>query len=403
MIRFSTLGVLPASIRALLEDFQRQSGNMIQVESIPWDTGWPTLLGFALRADGPHLSQIGSTWTPSLLALHALRAFSNAELRRLGSAEAFLPASWQAVQVPEKAVFALPWMAYIFLIVYRRSHLAKAGISEESAFVSSQAFFQTLQALKGKGFFFPLSIHTDPDGPHPLHILVSWVWEAGEPLLLGEKELNFAPVLQACERYFSMLQMFTPQSHPISLHEAEERFIRGEASVLICGAERPYIWRQARIVSQEMLDDLGGAPIPGVPWVGGTNLVIWKYTQLDPNLEQRTFQLLEFLVSPSTQQAIAANGFLPTRQEALAYLPDRESAITQAIVRALLQGRSYRPRALWGRIESSFRLTFKRIFKDISEGIEASQSVRFHLRSLAGQMRYLLPPKDMGRLSVGYL
>ncbi|MFO3796990.1 MAG: hypothetical protein ACK8QZ_06850, partial [Anaerolineales bacterium] len=274
-----------------------------------------------------------------------------------------------------------------------------AGLSEAIAFSSSDAFLQSLRTLQEKGFEFPLAIHTDPKGPHFLHILISWVWEQGKTLLQGVNELNFDALVKACEKFFYALQQFTPKRYPLSWEEAEARFIKGEASVLICGAERPYIWKQSGSVTPAFLSQLGAAPIPGIPWVGGTNLAIWKYTQIDVLTERQALKFVEYLVSSPVQQRLAASGLLPTRQDALAHLPDPNSRWTQAIIYTVQNGRSYPPSALWGRIESSFRLTFERLLRDVLEDNEhVSEVVRFHLRALAHQLCFLLPPKEESRI-----
>lgn len=405
---FSTLGHLPATILEELKHFQKQSGISLQLEEIPWKSAWPTLLSFAVQAKGPHVSQIGSTWVASLEALHALRPFGMLELHNWAltgesissspSLAALTPASRQSVERGRNSIHALPWLAYTFVVAYRREHFRKAGLAEQEAFSSSDAFIRSLQALQKSGFDSPLSIHADPDGPHLLHILISWVWEQGQPLLRESNQLNFEPVAAACEKFFQALQQFAIKRYPVTLEEAEERFINGKASVLICGAERPYIWKKMGLAAPELLSDLGIAPIPGIPWVGGTNLGIWRYARIDAAIERQALRLVEYLMSLPVQQRIAASGILPVRQEALAHLPEQDSPLTQAIFRILQQGRSYPPTALWGRIESSFRLTFERIMKDLLENNETAAIVRFHLRSLAQQLRFLLPPKEESKV-----
>src|SRR5512135_1493008 len=84
-------------LRGLLASFEREKGIQLSLRRIGWERAWQVLLVEALEGKGPHVSQIGSTWVPTLAMLDALRAFSTHEVSMLGGASCFLPSAWESV------------------------------------------------------------------------------------------------------------------------------------------------------------------------------------------------------------------------------------------------------------------------------------------------------------------
>src|SRR5512140_86968 len=82
-------------IRGLLAAFEREKETQLSLRRVGWDRAWQVLLVEALEGKGPHVSQIGSTWVPTMAMLDALRAFSRSEISALGSASCFLPSAWE--------------------------------------------------------------------------------------------------------------------------------------------------------------------------------------------------------------------------------------------------------------------------------------------------------------------
>src|SRR5512143_1910907 len=87
----------------LLREFQAQQRVTVQVERLTWEAAWPKLLNFALYGGGPHVSQIGSIWTSTLVSMNALRPFATREIDELGGTTAFLEPTWQTAMLPTQS------------------------------------------------------------------------------------------------------------------------------------------------------------------------------------------------------------------------------------------------------------------------------------------------------------
>src|SRR5512134_3985027 len=97
-LRFSVIGddnESIAEIAQLAKEFQEASHTAVNVKRLPWDRAWQTLFMTALEGKGEDISQVGSTWAPTLAAVDSLRPFSDADVRSLGGPLVFVPAAWQ--------------------------------------------------------------------------------------------------------------------------------------------------------------------------------------------------------------------------------------------------------------------------------------------------------------------
>ena len=88
--------------------------------------------------------------------------------------------------------------------------------------------------------------------------------------------------------------------------------------------------------------------LPGVPFVGGSNLVMWRHTRQ----EKLAFELVKFLTSQPVQAAYSPQArSLPVRLDALANPPFSTDPLYKSVVEALKTGRSYQINRLWGMVE----------------------------------------------------
>src|SRR5574342_68468 len=126
-------------LRELLKPFAQETAISIQLKRVGWDRAWQTLLMEAIEGKGPHVSQIGSTWSPTMAMLDALRVFSEAEVARFGGGKHFLPAAWETVKLKERpGIWAIPWSIYTFVLFYRKDVLEHAHIDPAEAFATPE-------------------------------------------------------------------------------------------------------------------------------------------------------------------------------------------------------------------------------------------------------------------------
>jgi len=394
-VEFSLLGEPTLTLQRLLAAFENETGARVRLTSIPWEKAWPELLTYALFDRGPDVSHVGSTWASSLVAMNSLRPFTPNEIAGWGGPQAFLPQCWSSTSIPgDPAVYAAPWAAYTFVVCYRRDLLAQAGAAEEQAFASPSALEETLRRLQSAGVEAPWSVPVDPANPDALHLLASWVWGAGSDLISPEGSLlcREPRALAVLKIYFDSLKFCSSRAYPLSALAAEARFTTGQAAVTLCGADRPYAWLRTRSAAAEVLEHLGVAVMPGVPWIGGDNLVLWQHTRAHPEHERLALELVKYLVELPAQRANAASEeiFLPTRPEALEALPEPGSQLTRAVVQSLQNGRAYQAMPMWSKIEHRFGLTLAQIGQEVLDGAEVKATIQKHLDTLANRLEITL-------------
>ena len=53
-------------LREVLRSFEHDTAAQVSLQRVSWERAWQTLLMDALEGKGPHVSQIGSSWTAAL-------------------------------------------------------------------------------------------------------------------------------------------------------------------------------------------------------------------------------------------------------------------------------------------------------------------------------------------------
>lgn len=340
------------ALHTMLARLEKEERIKVNLNVIPWQGGWARMVNIALYGEGADLSEVGSTWVGDFVKMDALSPFSGADLRVLGTEKVYLPASWSSgtTQTLDKLtmVWAIPWMADTRVIYYRRDLLDQAGIDETTAFETPVAFENTLQTLLDKGVRVPLTL---PMGRsrQSIHNVAAYVWGAGGTFLSPDgKHITFAQpeALAGMRTYFRLGQFLAPEVRTFGEGASENYFLAGNAAVTISGT-----WVPTQIVSAEIFEKVGAASIPGVPWVGGSNFVIWKHCAA----KREAVRVLQYLTAGPLSQTVYPFVGLPTRLTDLEdprYLTDPRWRVMRE---SLLKGRAFPPEQLWGLIES--RLT----------------------------------------------
>ncbi len=394
-LQYSYIGDPVPTLQKVLDDFGRQNNLHIEVRQLDWDNAWHEIMLWSLYGNGPDVSHIGSTWVSSLLNMNALRQFTPEEIRQVGGEYVFLPSCWQSGVWPDKTkVWSLPWQGYTFLLAYRRDLLQQAGIDEKTAFQNAKSLGETIAKLNGKvdsPWVAPVSTkHLDT-----LHYVASWVWGAGGDFLTPDnRHVAFLEpaALDAICAYYDLMRYMKPVPLPLDEEGALEVFLKGKAAVTVVGSGAGYQWLRGDDVPASLLKNIGFAPMPGTPWVGGDNIIIWKTGRISPERERATVALAQHLVSLESQRALAQGEdvALPTRAEAFNALPLPGSALTNAIVYSLRVGRAYRPMTLWSKVEFQFAQVFGQIGAEILGGADPSATVRKQLNSHANWLEIVL-------------
>lgn len=222
--------------------------------------------------------------------------------------------------------------------------------------------------------------------------IASWVWGAGGDYVSddGRVPLFTRPEARAgLKAYFDLFRHLSPIARRPDLEQAA-LLAQGRAAVALVGVDAPYMLLKQQSALPEVLTNLGVAPLPGKPWTGGANLVVWQHPQTTRERERLAVQLASFLASARVQQAYLQDSynpdsefFPPTQIQALAALPFSDTLLTQTVTHALQTGRAHKPIALWGVVEHQLSAALGKIGDEVLAGSQVNMALEQILEPLA--------------------
>jgi multiple sugar transport system substrate-binding protein len=350
-------------LQGLLDAFKKRTRISVDLRVINWQNCWSELLQVALFREGPDVSEIGNTWVGDFARMVALRPFTSSEIDQLGGSDAYLPSSWNSgIIYEEPDVWAVPWLADTRILFFRRDILNEAGIEEETAFDTHDQLVHTLEKLQKHGVEIPWSIPTQ-QATMTLHHVASWIWGAGGHFFTpdGRSPLfSSTEALIGLEQYFSLGRFLSPAARHKNDTESDRLFWQHGAAATMSG---PWMLSES-IITDEVRSNIGFVSPPGIPFVGGSHLAIWKHT----NHAKEAFELVKFLTSEETQDAYCkAIGLLPAKHKVFSMPTYASNLFYQRMVERLKTGRSFRTVPMWGMIENRWALALANIWTDIFE------------------------------------
>lgn len=353
-------------VHHIVADFSKQQQWNVNLSRIHWDDAWSTLLMNALHGEGPQVSHVGSTWGTTLGAMEALRPYSKKDLAQMDAPDVFEPVAWQsALRGGGQRVWAIPWTAYTYIICYRRDLISKAGLDETLAFATPKNMIESLTRLRESGVKIPLVFPTQKSYLDLVHITASWIWGSGGEIVdeAGGKSLFASP--EACNglhEFFNLYQFIPSQIHGFDYDQCVELFSRGDAAVAIIGADDAIALWKSEATDPQVRQNLGTVSLPGVPWVGGDNLVIWKNVLASFEIERAAVALVTHLTACDTQLQYAEETYaLPVRQDSLKEFLENLEPFRETIQQTFKQGRSHTSVRLWSRVEHQFGMILDQI------------------------------------------
>jgi len=132
-----------------------------------------------------------------------------------------------------------------------------------------------------------------------------------------------------------------------------QAFARCETATLIGGVEIADDLLNNPDTAPEARENLSMTTLPGVPWIGGDHLVIWKNVRTDPQIEKSSLALLRYLSSKETQvRYFQLENILPARLDAYPEITFSLESTATTVKQVLEKGRPHPPIRLWRRIEA---------------------------------------------------
>jgi multiple sugar transport system substrate-binding protein len=378
-----------ALLRSLLAEFERKHHTRVHLTVLPFEGAWNAMVRMALYQDGPDVSAVGTSWVSDFVRMDALHPFTEAEIRTLGGADSFLPASWQSAVLSDErgaTAWAVPWLADARIVCYRRDLLAHAGVDAATAFQTPEQFESTLQQLQAAGVGVPLTMPTK-SSQLAVHNLSSYIWNAGGDFLAardGTLAIDQPAALAGLRNFFRLGRYLAAEARGHDELQSDDVFCTGRAAITLGGH---WLLQDPRIDAQ-LHATLGVAPLLGVPFIGGYHLVSWRFKRKSPAV----LKLIEFLAGPQESQALYPAFGLPARVEILEQAPGLQVPPFTAYAPMLPQGRSFPTTRMWGLIEKNLVDVLPAIWADVlaTDDPDLTAILDRHITPLAHRLRLTL-------------
>jgi multiple sugar transport system substrate-binding protein len=348
-------------MQPLLADFDKQHRARTSLVVYDWGLAWSEFLKISLYQRGPVISQTGNSWMGSLTAQNSLRTFKDKEAAELKGQDRFLPASWEScVDFDNEDVVAVPWFMDTFLVYYHRDQLAKAGIDEAGAFSTVENFHATLQKLQDAGVQYPFAVPIVKSNCN-IHTVVSWVWGQGGDFIDLEAMqmlLSRPETRRGMKLYFDLYRFISPEAQEVTNVHSWDWFLDGKIAVTIRNPEL-LIRLKRQDLPAELAANIGTAVVPGVPLLGGSNLVVWKHIR--PEHEQNAIDLVKFLTSAEIELSLfESTGLIPANLQALECISS--DSVFASAIQSVKKGKPFPRVRRWGLIEDKLNLVFSQIW-----------------------------------------
>jgi ABC-type glycerol-3-phosphate transport system substrate-binding protein len=153
--------------------------------------------------------------------------------------------------------------------------------------------------------------------------------------------------------FFELFPFIPLALRGLTIEACTNAFARGDVAVMIGGVEVANELMESPYASQEMRENVAVTALPGVPWIGGDHLVIWKNILTDPERERSALDLVTFLGNRETQiQYFKLESILPARIDAYEELTFPLETTKPTLETILKTGRPHPTLRLWRRIEA---------------------------------------------------
>ena len=305
-------------LEALLPEFERRNpGVRVRVQQIPWSAAHEKLLTAYAGGVMPDVFQLGNTWIPEFVALHALERLDERIERSASVRLDDYFSGILATNVIGAATWGVPWYVDTRLLFYRADLLARAGY--ERAPATHDEWLDAMRRLKavagedGYAILLPLN-EWQPQ------VIIALGFGA-ELLRDGDRYGQFESesFRAAFELYVDLFrQRLAPVSSGAEFGNLYRDFAGGRFAMLVTGPWN--IGEFRRRLPERLQGAWSTAPIPGADarrpgpsLAGGASLVISRGSPR----KEAAWRLVEYLSEAARQvEFYRLTGDLPARRSA---------------------------------------------------------------------------------------
>lgn len=387
-ITFSIVGNHPTELRELqpmLEKFELQSDIKVTIEVIPtMVAGWSRMVDTALNHKGLDVSVVGNSWIGDLVSMNAVRPFEQNDLNAITKNKSYFRSVWQNCTRNDhgtERIYSIPWVCDSRAVFFRQDILQDAGVDEATAFVDADHFEQTMKTLKAKNVRIPLALPTKRS-MLTVHHLASWIWGTGGDFFDRKGEtarlaIDQPPTLEACKAFFR-LGRYVIDGRYYDDSQANDAFASGKAAVTFGGS-----WIISSVAPQ-FQEHLKAALMPGIPFVGGDDLILWKHSQ---HIEA-ALAFIQFLISEEVEKWACPRSGLPTRENGWTR-PPLNADNYQTLKKSIQRGHGFPNVGNWGLVEKRLTDAFPAIWTAVlaDPDAETDPIVEAQLKTVAQRLR----------------
>jgi multiple sugar transport system substrate-binding protein len=314
VLHFWAMGAEAEMVSKLIPDFEREHPLVrVEVQQLAWTAAHEKLLTAIAGDATPDLCQLGNSWIPELVALHALVPLQArvATSQEIAPADYF-PGVWQTNTIAD-SLYGIPWYVDTRLLFFRRDLLKAAGYAAPAE--TWAGWLAQLQAIKRLVGAQRYAILLPLNEFEPLQVLAL---NQSEPMLRdGDRYGNFrsASFRRALSFYRDLFaQSLAPTMTNTQISNVWNELGKGFFSFYVSGPWN--ISEFKRRLPPEQQDSWMTAPMPGIdgPGVsnaGGSSLVLFARSRH----QRSAWQLIEYLSRPAVQQRFhELTGDLPPRR-----------------------------------------------------------------------------------------
>jgi multiple sugar transport system substrate-binding protein len=389
VVRFWAMGREGEVVRQLLPEFERaHPGVRVEVQQLPWTAAHQKLLTAFAGAVLPDVAQLGNTWLPEFVALHAIDPIKPGVVDEAD----YFPGIWQT-NVVDGVAYGVPWYVDTRLLFYRRDLLQQAGYASPPT--SWSQWREMLGALKSRsggecyGALLPLNEY-EP--------LLALALQQDAPLLKdGNARGNFSSegfkrALGFYREFFK--DGFAPATDANRIANVWDEFGRGYFTFYITGPWNIGEFKRrlpASLQTSWMTAPLPGPDGAGYSIAGGASLVVFANSKH----KEAAWQLVEYLSRPDVQLRFhSLTGNLPPRRSAWASRDLANDEYARAFHEQLERVKPTPPVPEWERIASEMQLVAERMVGSGMTVGEAAAEIDARTNRILEKRRWMLARQD---------
>lgn len=340
------------ALQTALGQFAAQSRARVHVRFQPWQEARQNLGKSGFPNDGSiDIAELDTAWMSDVIASGTLRPYSAHELDQCRGSDEYLPALLECTHLAGEAdTWAIPWLADTILLHYRKDLFVSARINPQLGLCTLAELQATAKSLSAAGIHIPIALPCKVYPSNLIRIVASWIWRAGGDFIHrdGKQVLFDQPeFIQGVKDYFHLYQTLSPEGRQtLATVGTQEALFKHNAAMAIGGTW--IMQAPSTFPNPEFFRNLAVARLPGIPFVGGSTLVI----RSGLTCEREAIELVQFLsTSPSIIAYARQAGLAPARLRGI-NSPELSSSPAHAVlVESTKCGRTLPAVRQWGLIE----------------------------------------------------